>query len=136
MVVSRFPPRRLFARFRLLSYVIFVEISNELLYDPPRHLVHLIVSGSSADLLRDGVGDPNTNFDDPELVNFHINDEISLLDKRICSRDPLDLAYGDGSHTPSDEDYAKPEDRPEEDDIDLDTYDKLLGTQMIQLRDG
>lgn len=37
---------------------------------------------------------------------------------------------GDGSNTPRDEDYAEPPKRPEEDDIDLDTYNKLIGTQI------
>ena len=77
----------------------------------------------------------DTNFDNPELVNFHIGDDISLLDERIRDRWPEDPAYGDENTTPRDSDYNEPRERPEEDDIDIDTYDKLIGSQIL-LDDG
>ena len=114
---------------------------------------HIIAETTVQHVTRDEMNDPDikariehfdrqmqermddTNFDNPELVNFHLGDEINLLDERIRDRWPHDTAYGDGSHTPSDSDYGEPRERPEEDDIELDTYDKLIGSQIL-LDDG
>jgi hypothetical protein len=44
-----------------------------------------------------------------------------------------DPAYGDGSNTPTDEEYRlnkKPPERAEEDEIELDAYDKFIGAEM------
>ena len=77
----------------------------------------------------------DTNFDNPELANFHLNDDLTLLDERIRDRWPLDTAYWDERTTPPDSDYGEPQELPEEDDIDIDAYDKLIGSQ-IMLDDG
>jgi len=50
----------------------------------------------------------DSNFDDPDLIDFHLSDNLSLLDVHICNRSPPDPAYGDDDTTPMDEDYAKP----------------------------
>jgi hypothetical protein len=44
-----------------------------------------------------------------------------------------DPAYGDGSRTPTDAEYrmdTKPPDRPDEDDIQSDAYDKYIGAEV------
>jgi hypothetical protein len=44
-----------------------------------------------------------------------------------------DLVYGDGTNTPTDEEYRidkKPPERAEEDDIKTDAYDKFIGAKM------
>jgi hypothetical protein len=46
----------------------------------------------------------------------------------------LDNAYGDGSETPTDEEYRmelKPPERAEEDDVESEAYDKLLGAKVM-----
>jgi hypothetical protein len=77
----------------------------------------------------------DTNFDNPELADFHLNDDLSLLDERIRDRWPHDTAYGDERTTPPDSDFDEPQEQPEEDDIDIDAYDKLIGSRII-LDDG
>ncbi|KAL7477926.1 hypothetical protein ACHAW6_003715 [Cyclotella cf. meneghiniana] len=64
----------------------------------------------------------DTNFTNPEAEGFPQSED-------------MDPAYRDGMKTPSDSDYIEPPDRPEEDDIDLKTYDKLIGAQVL-LDDG
>ena len=42
-------------------------------------------------------------------------------------------AHGDGSNTPSDDEYADmlPEDRPNRDDLDDDAYDRYIGAKVL-----
>ena len=77
----------------------------------------------------------DTNFTNPAAEGFPQSDDVILLDERIRDQWQMDPAYGDGTNTPSNSDYGEPPDRPEEDDIDLDTYDKLIGAQVL-LDDG
>eukprot|EP00804_Cyclotella_cryptica_P006136 CCRYP_018441-RA/>CCRYP_018441-RA protein AED:0.26 eAED:0.26 QI:0/0/0/1/0.25/0.4/5/0/619 len=75
----------------------------------------------------------DSNFDNPDLNDFHLTDDLSLLDEHTCNCSPLDLAYRDNDTTPMMKTMPSP--RPEEDDVALDAYDKLFGTQ-IKLDDG
>jgi hypothetical protein len=65
--------------------------------------------------------------------NFIIEDEFES--SRILQDEDLndDPAYGDGSRTPTDAEYrmdTKPPDRPDEDDIQSDEYDKYIGAEV------
>jgi hypothetical protein len=45
-----------------------------------------------------------------------------------------DPAYGDGSNTPTDDEYrmgTKPPDRLEEDEVESEAYDKYIGAEML-----
>ena len=60
------------------------------------------------------------------------NEEAS--DMCIDNIDEADkAAHGDGSNTPSDDEYAEmlPEDRPDCDDLDVDAYDKYIGAEVL-----
>ncbi|KAL3798057.1 hypothetical protein HJC23_012348 [Cyclotella cryptica] len=73
----------------------------------------------------------NSNFDNPDIVDFHLTNEISLLDEHICNCSPVDSAYRDTSSTPTDEDTAEHRDRPDDDNIDINVYGKLIGSQIL-----
>jgi hypothetical protein len=47
---------------------------------------------------------------------------------------PDERAYGDGTNTPTDEEYRmdkKPPERMEEDDVESEAYDKLIGAELL-----
>ncbi|KAL7475086.1 hypothetical protein ACHAW6_001017 [Cyclotella cf. meneghiniana] len=62
----------------------------------------------------------DSNFDNPDLIDFRLTDNLSLLNEHLCNRSPLDPAYGGNDTTPTDEDNAEPCECPEEDNIALD----------------
>lgn len=66
-------------------------------------------------------------------TNFLIDNAFESTN--ILQDDDLqdDPAYGDGSQTPTDEEYrmdTKPPDRLDEDDIQSDAYDKYIGAEV------
>ena len=65
----------------------------------------------------------DTNFVNPEYGELCIN-EID---------DEGEVARGDGSNTPSGVDYSSmtPEERPEQEDMDDDAYNKYIGAEVI-----
>ena len=65
----------------------------------------------------------DTNFTNPEAGELCIDD----ID------DADEVAHGDGSNTPSVDEYAdmEPEERPERDDVDDDAYDKYIGAEVM-----
>jgi hypothetical protein len=70
----------------------------------------------------------NTRLDDANFVNldagdFYLDDEY----------DDSGVAHGDGTNTPTDAEYGDmlTEDRPEQDDIDNDAYDKYIGAEVM-----
>ncbi|KAL7490363.1 hypothetical protein ACHAWX_000245 [Stephanocyclus meneghinianus] len=71
----------------------------------------------------------DTNFMNPEAEGFPQSEDVRLLDERICDQWQMDPEYGDGMKTPSNSDYNEPRDRPEEDDINLNTYNKRIEAQ-------
>jgi hypothetical protein len=58
-------------------------------------------------------------------------DNENVLQDEDLNDDP---AYGDGSKTPTDEEYrmhTKPPERPDEDEIESKAYDKYIGAEML-----
>ena len=65
----------------------------------------------------------DTKFVNPEVSELYINE----MD------DADDVAHGDGSNTPSGEEYVdmKTDERPKQDDIDNESYDKYIGAEVM-----
>jgi hypothetical protein len=75
--------------------------------------------------------DLNERLDDAGFVIDNIFDYENVLQDEDLDDDP---AYGDGSNTPMDEEYCmntKPPDRPDEDKIESEAYDKYIGAEML-----
>ena len=63
----------------------------------------------------------DSNFDNPNLFNFYLTDDLSLLDECIHNHSPLDPIYEDNYTTPTDEDYAETCKHPEEENVTVDS---------------
>jgi hypothetical protein len=68
--------------------------------------------------------------DDTNFVIENIFESQNVLQDESMFDDP---AYGDGTHTPTDDEYRmsdKPPERLEEDDVQSDAYDKYIGAEV------
>lgn len=78
--------------------------------------------------MKHSIWQSNTRLDDKNFVNheageFYLDDEY----------DDDVLAHGDGTNTPSNEEYGDmiTEERPDQDDIDNDAFDKYIGAEVM-----
>jgi hypothetical protein len=69
--------------------------------------------------------------DEEGFVIDNVFEAKNVLQDEDLGDDPA--AYGDGTNTPTDEEYRmdmKPPNRPDEDDIQSDAYDKYIGAEV------
>jgi hypothetical protein len=81
--------------------------------------------------LREFQRELDERLNDAGFVIDNIFEKENVLQDEDLDDDP---AYGDGSHTPTDEEYrmhTKPPERPDEDEIESEAYDKYLGAEML-----
>jgi hypothetical protein len=86
---------------------------------------------SIARRLKDFQEQLNERLDDAGFVIDNVFDNENVLQDEDLNVDP---AYGDGSKTPTDEEYrmhTKPPERPDEDEIESEAYDKYIGAEML-----